>query len=148
MPTNDLRSFQRRMKALGKRLDESAAKVTRRTVLAIDQAVVMATPVDTGRARSNWITAIGFRPEHTQEPYSPGEMGTTGGANAQAAIAQCAAAMGKYRKSEGPSIFITNNLPYIVPLNQGWSQQAPAGFVEEAIEAAVRAVHSARLLEG
>jgi hypothetical protein len=30
-------------------------------------------------------------------------------------------------------IHLNNNLPYIIPLNQGWSTQAPAGFIDMAI---------------
>ena len=29
--------------------------------------------------------------------------------------------------------FITNNLPYIKRLNEGWSKQAPAHFIEQVI---------------
>lgn len=36
--------------------------------------------------------------------------------------------------SPGQDIHLTNNLPYIKPLNEGSSHQAPAGFVEVAIE--------------
>jgi hypothetical protein len=38
---------------------------------------------------------------------------------------------------------ITNNLPYIVRLNQGYSAQAPAGYVEQGVLAARRAIDSA-----
>jgi hypothetical protein len=35
-------------------------------------------------------------------------------------------------------IFISNNLPYIRRLNDGWSQQAPAGYVDSALTIAKR----------
>lgn len=36
------------------------------------------------------------------------------------------------------TIYISNNLPYIRPLNDGHSTQAPAGFVDAAIQRGVR----------
>jgi hypothetical protein len=47
----------------------------------------------------------------------------------------------------GGSIFIANNLPYIVPLNNGHSQQAPMGFIQTAILNGIAAVKNATLLE-
>lgn len=37
---------------------------------------------------------------------------------------------------------ITNSVPYIGRLNNGWSQQAPAGFVRAAIQFGVNATRS------
>lgn len=37
----------------------------------------------------------------------------------------------------GPQIDIINDAPYIMRLNDGWSKQAPAGFVERAIDEAL-----------
>ena len=41
-----------------------------------------------------------------------------------------------YQLGQG-SIYITNNVPYIDRLNNGWSQQSPAGFVDKAVQVAV-----------
>jgi len=41
-------------------------------------------------------------------------------------------------RSYAPAVFLTNNVPYIVELEQGSSRQAPYGFVAVAV-AAVRA---------
>ena len=35
----------------------------------------------------------------------------------------------------GDTVYISNNLEYIQALNEGHSQQAPAGFVEKAVQA-------------
>lgn len=37
----------------------------------------------------------------------------------------------------GPAIDITNDAPYIMRLNDGWSAQTPAGFIERAIDEAL-----------
>lgn len=113
------------------------------------QALVSATPVDTGHARANWQVGVGFPIED--------ELGATvrtgpardargrfirGPANSSTVERSAAATIeaGKstlsLRQPERP-IFITNNVPYIERLNEGWSAQAPAGFVQLAIQSAL-----------
>ncbi len=137
----DLRQFAGRIRVIGQRIEQNADAMVRKVALAVDSAVVIGTPVDTGRARSNWQVNIGSPADGTREAYSEGKDGSTGGANAQAAIDQGKAEIGKYRG--GSSIHITNNLPYIGRLNDGWSAQAPAGFVEKAVLVGVAAAQGA-----
>ena len=122
-------------------------KAVRMAALAADQAVVLGTPVDKGRARSNWIVSLGAPSRTTVDPHVPGEGGSTAGANANAALAQGAAVIGGYSGLIHGSIAISNNLPYIGRLNTGYSKQAPAGFVEKAVQSAVRAVQKARVVK-
>lgn len=76
--------------------------------------VIVVTPVDTGRARFGWCVAINSIPDFVPPvgnyslPPMP-ELGTI---------------------TVKDTIYIANNLPYIVPLNNGHSKQAPARFVE------------------
>jgi hypothetical protein len=44
-------------------------------------------------------------------------------------------------------VYISNNLPYIDRLNKGHSKQAPAGFIESAINAGLTAIRKARLVK-
>ncbi len=53
------------------------------------------------------------------------------GASAAETINQARAVLAT--KKPGQKIYITNNLPYIRRLNDGYSKQAPAGFVERAV---------------
>lgn len=95
------------------------------------------TPVDTGWARANWVPSIGqplfldpgTQGREDQVARTPGRAGEQ-----QGGLATVAAT---YKLNQG-SVFISNNVPYIVRLNQGSSRQAPAGFVQGAIEKAVR----------
>ena len=119
----------------------------RMAALAADQAVVLGTPVDKGRARSNWIVSLGAPSRSTVDPYVPGKGGSTAGDNANAALAQGAAVIGGYSGLIHGSIVISNNLPYIGRLNAGSSKQAPAGFVEKAVQSAARAVQKARVVK-
>lgn len=136
-----LREFSGRISIRAKRIDENADALVRKVALAVDTAVVLATPVDEGRARSNWQVGIGIAPEGTREPYYPGEQGSTEAANAQAAIDQGKRMIQRYTK--GSTVHITNNLPYIQKLNDGHSAQAPAGFVEKAVVIGVAAAQGA-----
>ena len=142
----DLDGFSRRMTLIASDLGENADKLVRKVALAADQAVVLSTPVDTGRARSNWIAQIGSAPDQVVEAYAPGEGGSSGAQNATGAMSQAAAVISGY--TSGQEIHIANNLPYIQKLNTGSSAQAPAGFVEKAVQDAVIAVQAGRLLDG
>lgn len=130
---------------MGRRVERNGPAIARRAALAIDQAVVTSTPVDTGRARSNWQVRLGAPVTEQRDPYTPGTGGATGAANAQAAIAQARAALVAYRGG-GQEIYISNPLPYIGRLNEGSSAQAPANFVEAGVQAGIQAVGATNIL--
>lgn len=137
----DLRTFAGRIKVVGKRVEDNADRLTRKVALAVDAAVVIATPVDTGRARSNWQVSLGEAASGTREAFSEGKDRSTESANTQAALEEGKAVISEYKG--GTDIHITNNLPYIGRLNEGWSAQAPSAFVEKAVLVGVAAVQGA-----
>lgn len=140
-----LKDFSRRIVLLANKFDANVNKVVKKTAVVVDQAVVLATPVDTGRARSNWIVSTGSPSGGTRKPYAPGShLGTSESGNAGGAIAQGHAAVSG--RLPGQPIFIVNNLPYIEELNNGHSDQAAAGFVEKAIQAGNAFLRKARVL--
>jgi hypothetical protein len=136
----DLRRFAIRMKTVGKGVQSNADVMTKKVALATDASVVISTPVDTGRARSNWVAEIGAPASGVVEPYA---LNNPSG-SAQAAIAQAQAVVGGYKT--GQEIHITNNLDYIGKLNEGWSAQAPAGFVQSAVLNGIAQVESVKLV--
>lgn len=136
--------FAKRITVLARNIEQNGEATARKVALAVHQTVVLATPVDTGRARSNWIVQLSSPYRQTITAYSPGEKGSTSGANAQSAINQGQSTISQREK--GQDIYISNNLDYITRLNQGWSAQAPAGFVEQAVSAGVQAVRGTRIL--
>lgn len=142
---SDLRGFGRRMRETGRRVEENSSALVRRVALAVDSTVVLATPVDTGRARANWQVNIGSPAAGTRDAYATGSQGSTASANAREALAQGRDEISRYRPGDD-SINITNNLPYIGRLNDGHSAQAPSGFVERAVLVGVNAANSARIL--
>lgn len=136
-----LRIFAQRMRRHGAQVERNAGALVRRAALAVDATVVLATPVDTGRARSNWQANLSGPAQGTQDPYAPGVGGNTAGANTQAALDQARATIASHRP--GQAIHITNNLDYIGKLNDGHSAQAPAGFVQTAVLRGLAAVQVA-----
>jgi hypothetical protein len=134
------------MQARAKRIDMAIDNLVKKVALTADQTVVLATPVDTGRARSNWITTINSPNSGTIDPYSPGDkLGIGETANAQAAMDQAKAVVAT--RMRGQSIHITNNLEYIGELNRGTSKQAPSNFVGKAVLAAVNAIRSTKVIK-
>ena len=140
---DSIKRFNKSMRIKGALVESNAGKLLKKVATRVDQVVVTETPVDTGRARSNWQVEVGSTPGATREPYNPGEGGSTGAANAQAAIDQGKAAIATYKT--GDEIHITNNLSYIGRLNEGHSAQAPAGYVEEAVMVAINSIRGDKI---
>lgn len=130
--------FSKRMGDLATRVARNADRTVRKAALAADQAVVMQTPVDTGRARANWIAALNAPAAGPTDDLDKG-----GGK----AVKQAAGVAAAYDGDRDVSIHITNNLPYIQRLNEGSSYQAPADFVRTAVRRGIAAVKGARLLD-
>lgn len=117
-------SFALDLQAFGAKTADRMNLVMRKVGLDILTGIVELTPVRTGRARANWQTTIGSPAEGEVVSYD------AGGAAGQA-IASGADAISK---AEGDiTIFLTNNVPYIERLENGWSQQAPNGMVRQTI---------------
>lgn len=96
------------------------------------------TPVDTGWASNNWWLSVGSPAR--ENTGLPGKDGSLEGRDTKAQ--QSAADVFSWDFSKG-SIYISNNVPYINRLNNGWSKQAPAGFVDQAVQIEVtRFTHS------
>ncbi len=138
--------FKRRLRIRAERISRNANDAVKRAALVIDQLVVMGTPVDTGRARSNWVVSIGLPSFGVIAPYAPGnKLGIGEGANTAGALDQGRAVIA--RRKDPQTIYIVNNVHYIGSLNRGTSPQAGANFVEKAIHAALAAIRQTRLLK-
>ena len=111
-------------------LTSDVSKEIRKLGILVDQAVVAATPFDTGRAKANWLMSIN----------SP-ETGTVDSgfdASGSYSLNLAQSVLADYPANELPDLWIVNNLPYIQRLNDGWSQQQEVPkFVERAIDQAV-----------
>ena len=118
------------IRAIVRSLERLTGRVVTKITLDVTANLIEETPVDTGWARANWVPAIG----------APVIKDLTGAErNVAAANGEQAAGQAKvlgYRLDRG-RVFISNNVPYIMRLNDGHSRQAPAGFVQRSIRKAV-----------
>ena len=114
-------------------LTGEVSQEVRKTMFFVLQGVTLKTPKDTGLATSSWILGIAAAP--TEQPSSL----TAPGAAQSAGIAQAVGlrVMAQYPKNHLPDLWLVNNQPYIGRLNDGYSLQAPAKFVEQSISEAV-----------
>ena len=142
-----LNDFARRMSRIAVQVEGNVEQAVRDCSKAVARGAVEATPVDTGLARSNWVAsldapAVGVVPAHV-----PGVGGSTGDANALAAIGLAESAIDGFEISKNREVHITNNAPHIGALNDGHSRQAPADFVRTAVMQGLATVRGAKILE-
>lgn len=95
----------------------------RKIVLDAFSEVIVMSPVDTGRFRGNWQVAIGEQPTGTVELLDP---------DGAIVTARVAAVSGNVKP--GDVVYMVNNLPYARRLEDGYSQQAPAGMVKLTVQ--------------
>jgi hypothetical protein len=135
MAVRGTKTFARTVGRWARRTDEKARLAARLTTLDVLDRLILKTPVGDP---SNWQSVLaGGRPP-------PGYVGGRARGNWQTTVgAPATTALGLRDKSavraEGEAVvaawdgegsaFITNNLPYIERLEEGWSTQAPAGMV-------------------
>lgn len=128
-------------------LNTEVGEDIQKTALAVLRNVVVGTPVGDptlwqipvappgyvgGHARRNWMVSIG-----SPLSASRGVPGRGGGkADAtQRALKQGKGRIANFDPESDSRIIIQNNVPYIVRLNNGHSEQAPANFVQTAVMA-------------
>lgn len=109
-----------------RQLEKLVGTLSRRLSSDILSRLVLASPVDTGRFRGNWQMDVGR--------FIDDELAIEDKSGAITISRELA----KLRGSSSPFTIVTiqNNLPYAGRLNDGHSRQAPAGFVEAAIDQA------------
>lgn len=128
---------------LAKGVEVAATTVSKEQALDVQYLLAKETPVDVGTARSNWRISVGrpltgrisayvpYQSRH-RKPYGAG--GTKDeSANLQGVIEQGRSRLATYKTG---SIYVSNAIPYIGPLDRGHSRQTEAGFVARAILAA------------
>lgn len=122
-------SFASDIEKFAEKTELSMNMIKRRSAMEVYRRVVLRSPVGApwtwkkprkgyvgGRFRANWLASVGIPRSSTVESRGQGE--------SQGSIANAVAAA-----KGDEAIFLTNNLPYAVPLEDGWSKQAPNGMV-------------------
>lgn len=121
---------------------KAADEIVIEFVTEVVALLVEDTPFLTGFARANWIPNIGSAIAYVDgKPNTKGKSSSAGSAQ-QAGLAS----MLSYTLSQG-DVFISNNVPYIRRLDAGYSDQAPAGYVQDCIDRAQLEVSTRALVE-
>ena len=121
---SSLLSFADDLESLAVAIEGDVLEDTKRTVREVFPALVEATPVKTGEARGGWQISLGAPLENNPERLAPG------------AVETIPIELAKIESMTLEDVvFITNNVPYIVRLDQdGYSPQAPDGIVDATLE--------------
>lgn len=102
-----------------------ANDVVRGSLYQLFSRIIDKTPVDTGRAKGNWIATIGEPSNAKTGVLDP---------KGEKSKDRVAVALGKFDIYRDKKLFFSNTLPYIVMLEFGWSQQSPIGMVRLALQ--------------
>ncbi len=117
------------------KVPDDHSNMVKKVAMQALRGVVNKTPVDTGRARSNWMTGVNIVPSETLEL-------SANLSRSQAAAESINRGVSVIDEAKPfSSISIANNLPYIGVLEYGGSNQAPEGMVRvtlSEIEAAFK----------
>lgn len=136
MATSSLQIFAQNMNALAQTIGQRIPQLQKEVAQNVVEGVATDNPVLTGQSSANWKTAIGA--PDTSVDLGPNPLaGQHSVAEAKKALVALAL---------GQTVYISNNVPYIMELNQGSSSKAPAGFVETAIVNALHATANFNLL--
>jgi hypothetical protein len=127
----NLHDLAERLERIAVQTRQVGNEVKKAAVIAIVTDLAYNTPIDEGVHLSNWQVGIGRPPQGPRGAHFPGEGGSTRTPNAQLTVGLARLAV--ERVKPGVPVFISNEAPAIVRLNEGWSAQAPAGFVDRAL---------------
>lgn len=123
---NNINAITGVFKRISADLSDFTQRETIRYILTLRNQLIsdppIGTPIDTGWATNNWwysdsVPATGFASDVNAAKQRQ-DTDTQSIANF---------------KLNGQTVHITNNVPYIARLNNGYSNQTPAGFVDRAI---------------
>ena len=126
--------FADQVKAWERKTERKMDLTVRRIAFRMFSKIVLKTPVDAGRARSNWQASIGSAATGVVDTVD--QSGT-------ATIAQIGVIVANMKA--GDTIYLANNLPYIRKLEEGgymagpkvvngYSSQAPNGMVALTVQ--------------
>ncbi|WP_115746919.1 HK97 gp10 family phage protein [Escherichia coli] len=105
-------------------LDNQLDVVLQKVAIEILSRIVEKTPVDSGRARANWQVSLNVVPGG----YDDDAFDKSGGTAISKGQAEALKAQAE------DSVYIVNNAPYILKLEEGSSTQAPSGMVTITVQ--------------
>ena len=114
-----------------RQLRDRAGALIAETGAGLYESAANATPVRSGRARANWRCSIG------SPAYESDENTQFDSSRARSAFQGAKA---------GEILYLTNSVPYIERLENGYSLQAPSGIKDQAVSACRTNFESGRYL--
>lgn len=134
-------TFTLDVKAFADRVGQEAKVYINTICLDLLKDIVLNTPVDSGRARANWLCSVDKPQIGTIEFNSDSGSGITAPKTSAASTDAIFRGQIAVSQAAGKVFWISNNLPYIYRLEfEGWSKQAPNGMVRLAINRAERRI--------
>ena len=112
---------------------EKADQVVRKACLQLLRGVVLKTPVDTGRARANWMASVDTPVSGTKNFEGDAGSGIQAPNESSGSVASIALGQQAVKQATGRVFWLSNNLPYIERLEYGHSKQSPQGMVRLTI---------------
>lgn len=116
-----MKSIAAQLEAIAKRSQEDLEDVFSASMLRLGNITIQASPVDTGRFRSNWMSAYGAIDSKTVPDALPSGAPSVTRLTSKLADVDL-----------GVTFYFTNSLPYAQRLEYGWSAQAKGGIVRKA----------------
>ncbi len=138
-----LMSFSRSIEAFVQKTGVKADLVVQKVALDCFAGVIIRSPVDTGRFRASWrisVNQIDLSFEEEGQVES-GALETKGQVQSARRTIKLARRLQTEVGTEiagtihfGDIVYISNNLPYAEPLENGWSDQAPQGMMKNTFQ--------------
>lgn len=144
--------LQKIMAEYNKAIRIGTNRLVQTAAMTVQETVARNTPVDTGKARSNWrvsINSLLFGETNAYAPYpkrSGPKLGET--SNANAAIAQGYSRIRRFNVVRHGTVVVQNNSPYIGKLNDGTQSAQASNFVELAVVTTLAKIKSMRVING
>lgn len=135
-----------RMDKLAASLPQAANNAAQTVALAMVNSLAHNTPVDTSQALSSWLVTLDAPSTAVGTAHYPGEQGSTQSVSALQTVNQALTVIGQ--KKPGQVLYITNNQPYIVGLDNGTISKQPGNFVAIAILIARQTLQKLKLKLG
>lgn len=120
-------SFSLDLAKFGQKAVNNAEKIVRKIGFDMHSRIVQRMPVDTGRAKANQQISINSLPSGSVLEFDK---------SGNAAISKGNRALANFKL--GDTIFLYNNVEYIIPLEYGHSKQAPQGMFRITFEEIVQ----------
>lgn len=107
--------------------------IVRKVTIDLARGVIGRSPVDTGRFKGNWMLGVGSVNTLTLPDITDKDGGDT--------LEKIGQALDSVRA--GQTLYLTNSLPYAIPLEYGHSGQAPNGMVRLTVREYITYIENA-----